>query len=641
VSHTPINRRSFLRTSALGAAATAVGSTAALRALSQGAAQGARRPNLVFFLADDLGWRDLGCYGSTYFHTPNIDALAARSLRFTQAYTANPLCSPTRASIQTGLYPARIGITTPACHLPEEILEETLQEKAPASNKVLVATSATRLKQEYVTLGETLKAAGYATGHFGKWHLGREPYDPLHQGFDVDFPHWPGPGPAGSYIAPWKFPEDLLKGEPGEHIEDRVSSEVVRFIQAHKDEPFYANYWCFSVHSPWDAKPELVEHYRALRDPNAPQRNPVYAAMIHSMDEGVGRVVKAIDDAGLAGNTIFIFFSDNGGVDWWEPSMKERYGMDDPPTNNAPLRGGKATLYEGGTRVPCMVAWPGVTRAGTETDALISSVDFHPTLLPMLGLEPPAGLKFDGLSFAPVLKGGESQRDTVFCHFPHMCVDKTGPGTWVRRGDWKLIRRYADNDDQTDRFELYNLREDLGETHDLAADKPQKVKELNALIDDFLTDTGTIVPKPNPAYSPGAAALAALGWNVGRDLEVSFDDGTLVLKSSGNDPIIQTRNLPEAKGPYTVEFRMSSDSSGAAQVFWSTGPNVPFHRDRSTVFTPEHDGQWHDYEAKLAVEQPIIALRIDPSAAPGEMRIEWVRLKDGAGQLVKEWRFAK
>ncbi|MBM3498208.1 MAG: sulfatase, partial [Armatimonadetes bacterium] len=439
-----LDRRRFLRAAALGAA-----STTALRGLGQAGAE-KRRPNLVFFLADDLGWSDLSCCGSTYHQTPNIDALFARGLRFTQAYTANPLCSPTRASIQTGLYPGRIGITTPACHLPEEILEQELQEKAPATRKVLIANSLTRLKQEYTTLAERLKAAGYATGHFGKWHLGREPYDPLHQGFDVDFPHYPGPGPAGSYLGPWKFPEGLPTGEPGEHIEDRVSGEVVKFIRSNAAAPFYVNYWCFSVHSPWDAKPGLVEHYRALRDPDAGQRNPVYAAMLHSLDEGVGRVMRAIDEAGLAQDTIFVFFSDNGGVDWWEPGMQERWGMDDPPTSNAPLRGGKATLYEGGTRVPCAVVWPGVTPPGARTEALISSVDFHPTLLPLLGLDPPAGRSFDGVSFLPVLRGGKATRDTVFCHFPHDCHDQTGPGTWVRRGDWKLIRRYAANDDQTD-----------------------------------------------------------------------------------------------------------------------------------------------------------------------------------------------
>ena len=321
--------------------------------------------------------------------------------------------------------------------------------------------------------------------------------------------------------------------------------------------------------------------------------------------------------------------------------MKERYGMDDPPTSNLPLRGGKATLYEGGTRVPCMIAWPGVTKAGAETDALISSVDFHPTLLPMLGLEPHADLKLDGMSFLPVLKGGKSQRDTVFCHFPHMCVDKTGPGTWVRQGDWKLIRRYADSDDQTDRFELYNLGEDLGETHNLAAARPQKVQELNALIDGFLKDTGAIVPKANPDYNPNIAVLAEMGWNVGKELDVSFAEGVLILKSSGNDPIIQTRDVPSTPGPFTVEFRMRSESSGVAQVFWSTGPSEPFHRDRSTIFGPQHDGQWHEYQANLPVDKPIVALRIDPSTAAGEMRIEWVRVKDTAGTLLKEWRFAR
>ena len=640
MSHARLGRRSFLRTSALGAAAAAVGSNSALRALGQGDAP-KRRPNLVFFLADDLGWRDLGCCGSTYYHTPNIDALFSRGLRFTQAYTANPLCSPTRSSIQTGLYPCRIGITTPSCHLPEEVLEQKLQETAPASRQVLIANSVTRLKQEYVTLAETLKGAGYATGHFGKWHLGREPYDPLHQGFDVDFPHWPGPGPAGSYLAPWKFPPPLPTGEPGEHIEDRVSSEVVKFVQAHRDGPFYANYWCFSVHSPWDAKPELVEQYRALRDPDAAQRNPVYAAMIHSMDEGVGRVVKAIDEAGLTDGTVFVFFSDNGGVDWWEPSMKERYGMDDPPTSNAPLRGGKATLYEGGTRVPCAVVWPGVTRAGATTDALIQSVDWHPTLASMLGVEPPTDAQFDGISFLPVLRGGKATRDVAFCHFPHDCHDQTGPGTWVHRGDWKLIRRYAASDDQTDAFELYNLREDLGETRNLAADRPAFVAELNALLDGHLRDTGAIVPKANPGYDPDTAALAALGWNVGKELDVSFADGVLILQSAGNDPILQTRDVPATPGPFTVEWRMLSSSSGVAQVFWSTGPNEPFHRDRSTILTPQHDGQWHEYKASLPADKPVVAFRIDPSAGPVKMRIEWIRLKDSAGVLLKEWRFAQ
>ncbi|MBM3892056.1 MAG: N-acetylgalactosamine 6-sulfate sulfatase, partial [Verrucomicrobia bacterium] len=220
--------RIFLFVMLAGWAASTI---AADKGRGQTGVSGPRPPNVIFILADDLGWRDLGCYGSTYHRTPNLDSLAQRGMRFTQAYAANPLCSPTRASIMTGLYPARIGITTPSCHLKEVVLEQKVPTEGPPQTKVLTPNSLTRLKQEYFTLAEALKEAGYRTGHFGKWHLGHEPYDPLHQGFDVDFPHWPGPGPAGSYIAPWKFPENVLTGKEGEHIEDRVSGEVVKFIR--------------------------------------------------------------------------------------------------------------------------------------------------------------------------------------------------------------------------------------------------------------------------------------------------------------------------------------------------------------------------------------------------------------------------
>ncbi len=490
------------------------------------------KPNIVLILADDLGWRDLGCYGSTYHKTPNIDALARRGMRFTQAYAANPLCSPTRASILTGLYPARIGITSPVCHLKEEILEKGVQDKAPSRVKALPAVSITRLKLEYFTLAEALKEAGYRTGHFGKWHLGHEPYDPLHQGFDVDFPHWPGPGPAGSYVAPWKFPENLLKGKPGEHIEDRVADEVVKFIRQNKDRPFFVNYWCFSVHSPWDGKREWIEKYRAAADPKIPQRNPVYGAMVHSLDENVGRVVKTIDELGLAERTIFVFFSDNGGVDWLDDRMRAQFHMDVPPTSNLPLRGGKATMHEGGTREPCIVIWPGVTRPGSTSDAILQSIDFYPTILEMVGLRPKPGLKLDGMSVTAALRGGKSPRETVFCHFPHPGVDRLGPAAYVRHGDWKLIRRFCDNNDLGDRHELYNLREDLGETNDLAARMPEKVKELAALLDGFLKDTAAVIPKPNPDYWPPDR------WGPGQDAKLETRDGKAIVRSATNRPTL-------------------------------------------------------------------------------------------------------
>lgn len=478
-------------------------------------------PNVVFILADDLGWSDttFNHTKNAFYETPNIERLAARGLRFTQAYAANPLCSPTRSSILTGLYPARTGITAPVCHLPQVILEKGLVKKAAPNQKVLVAQSVTRLDTNYFTLAEALKGAGYATGHFGKWHLGPEPYSPLQQGFDVDLPHWPGPGPAGSYVAPWKFPAKLnFPGEPGEQIEDRMASEAIKFIKANKDKPFYLNYWAFSVHAPYDAKPELIAKYRAKAaklPPNSPQRNPIYGAMVQSLDENVGRLLNTLDELKLTDNTLIVFFSDNGGVHWVaghesgeDSAVADTNGT--PITSNTPLRGGKATTYEGGTREPCAIIWPGLTGKDAATDTIIQSIDFFPTFAELLKLKVPETVKFDGKSFAPLLRGKSYDRGPTFCHFPHSTLASGGlASTWVRVGDWKLIRFYARNDDQTDLLELYNLKDDLSETKNLAAKFPAKAKELNALIDDFLKDTTAVVPVKNPNYNPDAKAAPA------------------------------------------------------------------------------------------------------------------------------------
>lgn len=469
-------------------------------------AAASRRPNVIFILADDLGWRDTGVYGSTFYQTPSIDRLASRGMRFTQAYAACPLCSPTRASILTGQYPARLGITMPAAHLPEVVLEQKLVEKAPPRLKALQANTKTRLLQEYFTLAEAFREAGYRTAHFGKWHLGREPYDALNQGFETDMPHSPVPAPVGGYLGPWSFwPE---QGAPGEHIEDRMSAEAARYIQQHKDRPFYMSYWAFSVHSPWQAKAAAVEAHRKRARPDNPQRNPMMAAMIESLDQGVGRLMEAVDAAGVAKDTIFVFFSDNGGVHWplTKPGLMHPEFENMPATSNAPLRGGKATLYEGGTREPCIVVWPGNTKPGAVSGQLVQSVDFYPTLLRMAGLEPRSGLTLDGIDITPALKGGKLNRDTLYCHFPHYTpVTGNTPGTWVRKGDWKLIRFYCENDDQSDKLELYNLKNDIGETRNLAATEPARAREMNALIQGFLGETKAVVPTANPAYRPGAA----------------------------------------------------------------------------------------------------------------------------------------
>ncbi|MEI6712561.1 MAG: sulfatase [Verrucomicrobiota bacterium] len=472
------------------------------------------KPNILFIMADDLGWRDLGCYGSTFHKTPNLDRLASRAVRFTQAYAANPLCSPTRSSVLTGLWPARTGITAPVCHVPEVMLEKQLLPGGP-KRRVLVANSVTRLKTDYLTLPAILKEAGYQTGHFGKWHLGPEPYSPLQHGFQKDWPHSAGPGPAGSYVAPWKFPPSLgIQGQPGEHIEDTLSSQVVKFIHENKDRPFYANYWQFSVHAPYDAKDALVAKYRTQVDPNSPQRNPVYAAMVECLDDGVGRVLNALEECGIADKTIVVFFSDNGGVSWGgadddgashNKSARFQADMTAPPTSNLPLRNGKASLYEGGVREPCLVLWPGVTKPGTTNDTIIQSIDWMPTLLEMARIPMPAKAKPDGLSIVPALKGGELQREAIFCHFPHdTSASGQRPGTSVRRGDWKLIRLFADNEDGSDKLELYNLKTDIGETKDVASEKPTVVAELNALITGFLKETDAVIPKLNPGYKPVA-----------------------------------------------------------------------------------------------------------------------------------------
>lgn len=466
-----------------------------------------KRPNVVFILADDLGWADISPYGSTFHDTPNLKRLAGRSVRLTNYYAASPLCSPTRSSILTGLYPARTGITAPACHLPAVQLDKKLAPGNP-NQKALNAASLTRLKGEYVTLAEVFKEAGYATAHFGKWHLGHGAgYEPRDQGFDVDIPHTPrAAGPGGGYLAPWRFVSDpRFKGEAGEHIDEWMAGQAAKFIKSHQGEPFYLNFWLYSVHGPWNAKKDLIDHFEKIADPKASQRNPLYAAMLKSMDNAVGALLDALDDAKLTDNTIIVFTSDNGG--WaYPPRATDPPGYDGvPATSNAPLRSGKASNYEGGTRVPCLVAWPGKVKAGT-SEALFSSVDWFPTLLAMTGVKPKPVPKTDGLNQAPAILGEQPVRDTVFVHFPHGSVaqEKNIPGfwpaSWIRKGDWKLIRFYARDEDGTDRLELYNLKDDVGEARNLAAKQPEVVKELSGLLEGFLVETDAVIPKPNPSF---------------------------------------------------------------------------------------------------------------------------------------------
>jgi len=457
----------------------------------------AEHPNVIVILCDDLGWSDTTLYGTTtLYETPNLERLAKRGMTFTRAYSASPLCSPTRSALLTGQSPARTGITTPNCHLPQVVLQATIGKKAPVDQKAIQPNPPTRLKTEYRTIAETLKDAGYATAHFGKWHLGPEPYSPLQQGFEIDLPHHPGPGPAGSFVAPWKF-ANFKEKSSGEHIEDRMAAEAVAWMEQAKDKPFYLNYWMFSVHAPFDAKKANIEKHRARLDPSDAQRSPTYAAMIESMDDAVGTLLDALDRLNLAENTILIFTSDNGGNMYNEVDGTT-------PTSNRPLRGGKATLFEGGTRVPGVIVWPGIAAAGSRSDAIIQSEDYFPTLLDGLALKPADGQRFDGKSILPALKGDALVGKAVFQYFPHSpgVPDWLPPSVSVHRGDWKLIRIFHGGEEGTHRHLLFNLRDDLGEKTNLAAEKPELVSELDGLIQAFLTETKAVVPVPNPAFDP-------------------------------------------------------------------------------------------------------------------------------------------
>jgi arylsulfatase A-like enzyme len=612
------------------------------------AALAADKPNVIFILADDLGAHDLGCFGSTFYETPNIDRLAKRGTRFTQAYAASPLCSPTRSSILVGQYPARTGITAPVCHINPIYLTKELVKDGPKS-RVLVANSVSRLKTEYFTLAEALKEAGYSTAHFGKWHLGHnlkpeDHYEPQDQGFDSDFPHVPNAaGPGGGYLAPWKFIKDpTITDEVGMNIEDRMSKEAAKYIAAHKDKPFYMNYWAYSVHSPWNARADYIEHFKSKVDPKNPQHNALYAAMVKSLDDGVGRILQAVDDAGIADNTMIVFYSDNGGYAY-PPKKTDPEGYADiPATSNLPLRSGKASLYEGGTREPFIFAWPGKAKAGATSDILFQTVDFYPTLLSFVGLKPHDGIKLDGHDQSKALLGGDSPRDRVFCHFPHGSenqsehMDGLYPGTYVRKGDWKLIRFYARNDDGSDRLELYDLKNDLGERHNLAKEKPELVKELNGLITDFLKDTDAVIPKLNPAYGKVVATPKdpLMGWK-NRNCDATVKDGIVTAKGKGPSPFLGVgANLT---GPAKVTFRLRTSTGGEGHIDLvpttgnKTGEIVSFPYSAKA-------GDWQDITVDRPHNGPATLMRLYLPHATEAVEIDWVELKP-TGTKARRWDF--
>jgi arylsulfatase A-like enzyme len=452
--------------------------------LMPGRSVAADRPNVVLILIDDLGRNDLGCYGSTYYRTPHIDRLAAEGLKFTDAYDACPVCSPTRASILTGKYPARLHLTDWLPGRPDR-----------PDQRLLRPTIRQQLPLEEITLAEALKAAGYATASIGKWHLGGTGFGPQQQGFDVNVAGDQS-GSPGSYFAPFKTRQGgimpgLEQAPDGEYLTDRLTADAERFIEANRDRPFFLYLPHYAVHIPLRARAEIIAKYKAGGRPGT-QNNPIYAAMIESVDEGVGRVVKKLDELGLAQKTLVIFTSDNGGLSVLE-------GPNTPSTTNAPLREGKGFLYEGGIRAPLLVKWPGVTRAGATCNVPVSTIDFFPTVLDVCGVTSDA--RPDGVNLVPVLKGGTLSRDALYWHYPHYSNQGGRPGGAVRAGDYKLIEFYEQGCQ-----ELYDVRRDIGEARNLAADKPDVVRELASKLDAWRRAVGAQMMRPNPDYVPNPQA---------------------------------------------------------------------------------------------------------------------------------------
>ena len=453
-------------------------------------------PNFLFILVDDLGYMDVGAYNAdTFYETPHIDRLAREGMRFTDAYAAAPVCSPTRASIMTGMYPARLR-TTDWFGAPQPNTAASRSKR-----QLLPAPYVAQLPHQQTTLAESLQESGYQTFFAGKWHLGHEGSYPEDHGFAVNKGGWERGGPygRGRYFPPYDNPR-LEDGPEGEHLPARLAQETAQFLAGTDERPFLAFLSFYSVHTPLMTRRDLEAKYQrkrvlapettwgaeGARRVREVQNHAVYAGMVEAMDQAVGVVLRSLDSLGLAKNTIVFFTSDNGGL-----STSEGH-----PTSNLPLRAGKGWLYEGGVREPLIVRWPGVTSGGETNDEPVISTDFLPTMLDLAGLR--EDRIRDGVSLVHTLRGaGVLKRDALYWHYPHYGNQGGSPSAAIRSGEWKLIHFFED-----DRQELYNLHMDEGEAHDVAASEPEKTQMLHAQLTAWQQATGALFPSPNPA-APG------------------------------------------------------------------------------------------------------------------------------------------
>mgnify|MGYP003662969388 CR=1 FL=1 len=467
-----------------------------------------RRPNVIFFLVDDWGWTGANCFGSDLYETPNIDRLAAEGVRFTDGYAACTVCSPTRAAFMTGMYPARSHVTD---WIPGYFSSRTDEQK---SVYPLMPPDWTQvLEHDHTTIAEAMHDAGYRTLHTGKWHLTPSTddasvlndYYPDRHGFEVNIAgnQW---GAPGSYYFPFKrrggrkspvlndpvanrtmnFPQI---GKEGDYLTDVLTTAMLDQVESWKDEPFFVYFPFYNVHAPIQGRPDLVEKYEAKIDENAKHTNPHYAAMVTSVDENIGRVMDQLEQWGIADNTIIFLTGDNGGLDDGEGN----------PTENHPLREGKGSPYEGGTRVPTIIKWPGATPTGVVCDEPVITIDYYPTILEMTGVQGDAqhNRNVDGVSLVPILKDPDAslQREAIYWHYPHYHTGGSVPHSVVRAGDYRLIERQHEN-----QVELYDLRNDIGETKDLAASMPSKANELRTMLHQWRQSVGAQPAVANPLY---------------------------------------------------------------------------------------------------------------------------------------------
>lgn len=431
-------------------------------------------PNLILILADDLGWADVGCYGNTFNETPHLDRLARQGLRFTHFY-AGPVCSPTRTNLQSGQDQARFGITQ---HIPGH--------RRPFA-KLTDPEVPRQLPLEVETFAERLAAAGYATGYFGKWHLGGAGFGPTQQGWQTALETQGNTQPPA-----------VTGSRETRRSAEFLTEKAVAFIAANRTRPFLLQVSHHAVHIPLSTTPELLKKYEAKRPMPGYPSNPAYAGLLEELDQSVGRIVEAVDRAGLAENTLVLFLSDNGGLE------HEQSGR--VVTSNQPLRGEKGTLYEGGIRVPAIARWTGRVPAARESATPLITTDMYPTLLELGGARPPASQRLDGVSLATLLAnpGAAPARDALFWHLPH--YHHSTPAGAIRRGDWKLIEFF-----ENDTVELYHLGRDAGETNNLAASEPERVRELRTALADWRRSVGARMPRPNPQHDPARAGEMAGG----------------------------------------------------------------------------------------------------------------------------------